>query len=54
MKRNVSEINKFQHMASHHLQGLHRLTRTDMHESVIGFTKLSSGVDIGELSFLEK
>ena len=48
-EKDVSEINKFQHMASRHIQGL-----TDMRESLIGLTKLSSEVDIRKLSFLEK
>ena len=53
-EKKVSEINKFQHMASRHIQGLPRLTRTDMRESLIGLTKLSSEVDIIKLSILEK
>ena len=37
-----------------HIQGLPGLTRTDMHESFIGLTKLCSEVEIRKLSFLEK
>ena len=53
-EKDVSEINKFQHMVSRHIQDLPRLTRTDMHESLIGLIKLSSEVDSRKLSFLGK
>ena len=40
-------------MTSRHNQGLPKLTRTDMHESLIGLPKLCSEVDIRKPS-LEK